>query len=378
MKIITTIICFFFINSALFAQLEKGDWLLDFQLKTNSEFTQLSSGRRFFNSENLQLKCGRFLSDGFVAGLRYSLIKEGNQQVLEPFGNVDFSLEEHQFGTFLRYYFGRKSEKKLLFVKGDWTWSYTDFQHTREENSFLKQLNFDVGMGLSLFQFPNAAIEMWLDYNLLEISGNAIVENSSFGQSRLIFYTQFQIYLNQSFQSKWKHESKPFLQAGKSIISGNIKYDGINSGFFTRRTTIEVNLAYGKFISPRWLLGGTTPIKLEFVDKQVDFDVAFGPFSRYYQPLTERLQLFGHLEFTTNIVGLNYIFSRPIITGEWQITEAFETTLGLGMNLFLNKELSAFWLYKYTVPQDFSSIDLEIWNARHSALTLDMGLAFWF
>lgn len=378
MKKISFLFLCFILHSTLFAQLEKGDWLLDFKLKTHSELTVLAAERVFFNSENLQLKCGRFLSDGLVAGLRYSLIKEGNQRIAEPLGKSGYSIEEHEFGAFLRYYFGRKPEKRLLFIKGDLSWSYTNFQYTDFDNAFLKQLNFDVGMGLSLFKFPNAAIEMRVDYNLLDISGNAFSENAYFGQSRLIISTEFQIYLNREFKSKWAKEKVDFLQKGRKIISGNFEYNGINSGILTFRTNVNLNLAYGKFISKRWALGGTLPISLLFQGDRVNFDVAIGPFTRYYQPLTERLQVFGHLEVTTNFVGENHNRIRGFETGDWSITKDLQPTFGLGMNLFLNNDLSAFWLYKYTVEKDITRLNSHFWNASRSTLILDMGFAFWF
>jgi len=378
MKKKIVLISFLFAHFFSFAQLEKGDWLLDFKLKTHSDFTVLATERVFFNSENLQIKCGRFLSNGLVTGIRYSLIKEGNQRVVEPLGKGGYSIEEHEFGTFLRYYFGRKPEKKLLFIKGDLSWSYTDFQYTDFDNSFLKQLRFDVGMGLSLFKFPNAAIEMRMDYSLLDIRGNAISENAYFGQSRLIFHTEFQIYLNREFKSKWAKQEVDFLQKGRKIMSGNIEYDGISSGLLTFRTNVNINLAYGKFISERWALGGTVPIVLLFQGHMIDFDAAIGPFTRYYQPLTERLQVFGHLEVTTKFVGINYNRIRSFETGNWSVTKDLQPTIGLGMNLFLNQDLSAFWLYKYAIPKDIEQLNSDFWNASRSTLTSDMGFAFWF
>jgi hypothetical protein len=263
-------------------------------------------------------------------------------------------------------------------VKGDCTGQYTQFKSTTQSNDFLKRLNFNVGMGLSLFKFPNASFEMWIDYNLLRINTTRSADNANFGSSRLIFQTAFQIYLDNNFQSKWASKSTNFLEKGKRITGGSIKYDGINSGFFTNQTRIDIRPFYGYFVSSRWLIGGEFPIVLRFNEKQLDFRVSFGPFVRYYQPVTDRFQVFGRFGFTGVFVGQSYDDFRTSDDEKWAYTKEVDTTCGVGLNYFLNKDLSIFWLYKYQILQEISSYDFKIWKKQESRVGVDMGLAFYF
>jgi hypothetical protein len=374
---LTSLLLLFFLPIVLSAQLEKGDWMIDFQVNTNNDYSDLLFAKSFSSTDNTYFRIGKLLKKNLVTGVTYEM----NNQHMTTYAideKFSSSTQRFNFGPFLRYYFGNQPEKRMLFIKSNFTWEYNKFKSTTSENDFLKRLRLDVGMGLSLFKFPTASFEMWLDYNLIRTNTNHDFDNARFGNSTLIFEMAFQVYLSEKFFQKWGNKNIQFLQKGRQIIGGTFQYDDITSNLFGQTVRIEFTPHYGYFVADRWMIGGETPVLLNFVFKDLDLNLGIGPFFRYYQPITNQLQVFGHLGLTSIFIGKSYEDFRTAQKDKWTFSKDLDTTCGVGLNYFLTEDLSVFAMYKYQVLQPFNSFKFNLWDMPESRVGLDMGLAFYF
>lgn len=376
-KYLTILLLLFLLPANSFAQLGKGGWMIDFQVNTNNDYSNLSFAQTFSSTDKISFRLGKLLTNNFIIGAIYKMNNEQNTTYLID-DKRSFSTQQYIFGPFVRYYFGNKPEKRMLFIKSNFTWEYNKFKLTLAEDDFLKRLNLNVGMGLSLFKFPTASFEMWIDYNLIRINTNRVTDNARFGHSTLVFETAFQVYLNQKFSSKWGKNDVQFLQKGRKIIGGSIKYDDITTNLLGQTVKIELTPHYGYFVSKRWMIGGEAPMVFDFQFRDLDLTLGIGPFFRYYLPITNQFQMFGHLGFTGVFIGQSYEDFRTPKKDKWVFSKDLDTTCGVGLNYFLTEDLSVFTMYKYQVLQPFNSFKLNIWNIPQSRVGLDMGLAFYF
>jgi hypothetical protein len=209
-------IVFIFISFSIFAQINKGQWMLG----GNALFSHsvVKQNNDFFHSDNkatsLQLMpgVGYFFMDQFAAGLRTGVNHSDVKQETESRGAVSFySLMESKItafalSPFVRYYFLPSSRKINVFA--DISYAYGNNKDkttlyqvvtpsgglpsaTRSNNSSkYKSHSYSIAAGPAFFMNPKVSVELTAGYSFTKYEGNTNQKGNTF-----LLGAGFQIHL---------------------------------------------------------------------------------------------------------------------------------------------------------------------------------------
>lgn len=120
-------------------------------------------------------------------------------------------------------------------------------------------------------------------------------------------------------------------------------------------------------------------IKEQNEDRNLDSDILFGPYARYYLPLADDVSVFLEGSF-----GFGNSTSNLVIGGENQdiSTNIFAVGVGPGLTVFSDQGFSISAIFKYNFAR--SNFDINVGGAQQSTITktnqfdFSVGIAYYF
>lgn len=175
-KNVFTLLVFFVMTGAAFAQTEKGNWLVGGNIGLNTPKTNTTF--------NVSPNAGFFFIDNFAAGAMFNY----NYNKTETRKNTDFG-----FGPFARYYFGSSNTRPLLHAQYNYLSTKTTVGTV---SSTLNGGEFYVAGGLAAFINRNVALEGLAGYDYTKH------RHSTDGSGGFKLMIGFQVYLSGSQMSR--------------------------------------------------------------------------------------------------------------------------------------------------------------------------------
>lgn len=137
-------------SSAIFAQVNKGQWLVG----GNTAFTSSKQGDMKQTSFNLSPNAGYFFMNNFAGGLRVNL-------ATSKVKGDDASTSMMSVAPFLRYYFLPAAKKVNVFADAEYGFGSAKYGASASINEFR------IAAGPAVFLSPNTALEFALFYQSL-------------------------------------------------------------------------------------------------------------------------------------------------------------------------------------------------------------------
>ncbi|MEY4937504.1 MAG: hypothetical protein RIS64_3863 [Bacteroidota bacterium] len=321
-KIIIVISLIISILNNLSAQIQKGSWMIDGNLKIGQSPLHSNSSYHYkYDDSNADAELGYFFTNRFAAGAKSGVRFIDNLSISRLTQNANaFSKQIFYITPYARYYFTPKSRFKTFYelsLENNWTRSqWNDFN---VENSL--NLNIRSKIGADLFLTNNIALEGSWSY--LCYAGKSVGTSVLF--PKLAFSPQFGIKL---FLNTEKQEGK--ILADKYLKKGNITFGLTGSLNISEESRYGNAIPYiGYFLTDKWMISSSLQVS-------AGTNYAYAsliPELRYYQPITPSMQFMLR---GAAAMGVYYQeWHTPTTKWGGEFIEA-----GIGLNQFVAENIS--------------------------------------